>query len=1046
MSLQRTATTPVWLWGACVLALASACSDDTDSSSTGDDNPGTVNIDPPADDNPMTPVVPGDGETDFISDVAGQTTDGDAPTDAAGGDPAPSAEADDGAGGAERAIAEADIIQVDGDRLYALSRYAGMTIVDISDPSDLKVAGTYRSAATPFEMYLRDGVAYLMLNGYWTYVYDEVAQMSVWGSTARMQALNVQDPANIEVIGDYEVVGDISDSRMVGDVIYLVTYQNGWCWGCEQMPNTRIASFDAADPQSFEKIDELRFENEEYGWGQRSISVTSQRMYVAGPHWSERNSGGTIQVVDIADPQGSIELGAEVNIAGVIDNRWQMDEHNDVLRVISQVGGWNSDAPPVIETFTVESSDSVTALGSLSMVLPRPESLMSVRFDGERAYAITFERTDPLFTIDLADPATPRQMGELEIPGWVYHMEPRGDRVYGLGFDDAAEGRGLTVSIFDVSDMTTPTMTDRVVFGGNWARMAEDQDRIHKAFNLMLDRGLILVPFSGGDYDEDNCNYEWQSGIQIIDVAGDTLTLRGVAPQIGDARRSLLRDDNTLLAVSDNAIQSFDIADRDAPSALDKLEVARNITQIEVMGEDVLRFGNDWWTGRTLLDFASVDAAGTPEPNGELDLSMLFDDEQDQCNSYSHWGGGVYRHGDYAYVPRYQNRWGDEGNGWSEENRLTFYIVDISDRSNPRLAGNFEVPAATSRGGGGNDYQYEYFGDILLTDSALLVGRTTGSYNYNPDTGDRQTPEHHYDIFSLADPAAPTLTTRFEVPSSIAGHGWGYGAIGCGMDIGWGWWYPSYGSPNALVSGDIVASNHEEALDDDTGRVRYFLDRLDVSDPANPRMLTSINIPGQVSYFDAARGFLVTLEDDLRTEPASDWDDCGWQSSRSYFVRDEGVCRIFDRHLNALVLDGDTARRVSRINLDEERVSRSIAISDERVFVLDGERARYDRENPTPITRQVRSFAIADNGQLQSLPALDLEPSNEYWWWPRVAARGARAFITVSNSLQVVDTTDKPAPSLVEHQMPGWNCGSLQVRDDTAYCAMGQQGVLTFDL
>lgn len=131
------------------------------------------------------------------------------------------------------------------------------------------------------------------------------------------------------------------------------------------------------------------------------------------------------------------------------------------------------------------------------MVLPRPERLRSVRFDGDRAYAITFEQTDPLFTIDLGEPAAPVQARELEIPGWVFHMHPQGDRVLGLGFDDGNAAGSLTVSLFDVSDLESPGLLSRVNFGGDYGWLAEDQDRIHKAFNILDEENLILVPFSG---------------------------------------------------------------------------------------------------------------------------------------------------------------------------------------------------------------------------------------------------------------------------------------------------------------------------------------------------------------------------------------------------------------------------------------------------------------------------------------------------------------------------------------------------------------------
>jgi uncharacterized secreted protein with C-terminal beta-propeller domain len=67
----------------------------------------------------------------------------------------------------------------------------------------------------------------------------------------------------------------------------------------------------------------------------------------------------------------------------------------------------------------------LNALGSTAMHIPANESLRSVRFDGPRGYAITAEQMDPLFTLDLSDPTEPKQVGELEMPGWVYHGSPR---------------------------------------------------------------------------------------------------------------------------------------------------------------------------------------------------------------------------------------------------------------------------------------------------------------------------------------------------------------------------------------------------------------------------------------------------------------------------------------------------------------------------------------------------------------------------------------------------------------------------------------------
>jgi len=997
----------------CLVALIGAC-----------DGASGASTDDPDEYGKPGQIVPGDGAEDFVSDVPGQSSGGRDASDAGG---TGGAEAPAAGGDAERAIAEADIIKVDGDTLYALSRYAGLNIIDISDPKRLRVLGNHRSNAMPFEMYLENGVAYIMYNDYGTYVFDEASSEWTWQSASRMQALDVSNPARITRIADEEVPGNISDSRLVGDIIYLVTYENGWCWRCEK-PSTRVVSFDISNHKEFKRVDELRFDGDENSY-QRSISVNQSRIYVAGPTWEDRDS--TIQVVDISDPKGDLTLGAEIPIHGSVQNRWQMDEHEGVLRVISQPTAWRTDDPPYVQTFSVVSSKEITALASLAVKLPRPESLQSVRFDGDRGYAVTFEQTDPLFTFDLSDPATPKQMGELEIPGFVIHMEPRGDRIYALGYDQGNDQGSLHVSIFDVSKLDKPTMLDRVNFGGDWAYVGEDQDRIHKAFNIMLDAGLILVPFGGGSWDERSCHYEYLSGIQIIDVAEDDLTLRGVAPQLGEARRSLLHR-NYLFGVTDNAVQVFDISDRDKPRKQEQLEVARNINQVKVIGDKLMRFGTDWWTNRATLDFTTLSNAATAAPLGELDLSQVAKDEKDECHNSSYWEGQVYVHGETAYVPRRSYHNWEENGKWRYEEGLTFYIVDLRDRDAPKLAGSFAISHSED----------EYLGGVVLTDHALLVGRGKGYYYYDPDTKEHSEAEYSYDVYDLANPLAPRLTKRFKVPSQVAYGGWGHGAGGCGMDMGWGWWFPGQGASGALVSGDLVVSQHEESVDDGTGRVRYYLDRLDVSDPTAPKLLPPINIPGQVVHFDGKNGRAATLDYVYSETSATKWEDC-YDEGNAYFHEESNTCRVYSRRINALTLDDDKATRVSMLLLDNERLSSFVSLSDERVFYTSYERGAVSRNRP-PKTR-LEALAYTSKGQFRMLESVPLEQAG--WWFSDIVARGTRAFVPLNGSLAVIDTSDaEAAPTLKKHDMQGWGCSSIDVHGDRAYCALGMFGVATVDL
>jgi uncharacterized secreted protein with C-terminal beta-propeller domain len=966
---------------------------------------------------------------------------------ASGSPPSAQVAPQDAGDSAERAIAEADILQLAGDRIYALSQYTGLSIVDASNPRALRLEGSYRSTATPFEMYVEDGIVFAMFNSYYSYECNEVTQTCDWQSTSRMQAIDARDPANIVRLSDYEVPGTISDSRRVGDTLYLATFEDGYCWGCDTRSATVVTSFDVTDLTALARVDQLRLPDDKdvYSY-QRSISVTQDRIYISGQQWSSTGqpTSGTVQVVDISDPSGALVAGATVPIAGQIQSRWQMDEFDGVLRVISQPGGWGSTTPPVLETFRVGSASDVQRIGRLTIQLPKPnEVLQSARFDGARAYAITAERVDPLFTFDLSDPANPRQVGELEMPGFVYHMEPRGDRLFALGFDNGNNAGSLHVSLFDVSNLSQPVLLDRVNFGGDWGSFAEDQDRIHKAFSILDDRGLILVPFAGGTYDEATCNYDYGSGIQLVDFTNDSLTGRGVAPQVGNARRALLHRDY-LFGIGDNTVQTFDISDRDAPAAAGRLDVARNVSQVRVLGDHLLRFGNDWWTNQTTLDLTPIARASQAEPQAEVDLAALFGENAWSCGRSSEWTGQVFTKGDYAYVPRYSYSW-DESDQYARnyEQRLTFYVIDLSDRNNPRPIGTIPIEPATNG---------TSFNGITQTDNTLLVGRSSGYdyYNYYDANGNAvgTPPRYFYDVIDLSEPAAPAVVKRFELPEAISAGGWGYyGMGGCTIDLAWGWYGGGY-SAGTLTDGDLVISQHAVPLNNYWNQVRYYLDRIDVSDPTNPVVLPSVNIPGNVVHFNASTGELVTVDYQETVESPGAGEDCSSLGAWAYYDSQARGCRVQRRSINALVLEGNRAVRTSQVALDREQRTGSIAVSNSRVFYTTSDFPQYDangfytQTNPNATLNTLR---ITD-GVLEPLAPLDLGARGPYYW-SDLKARGERAFDIGSSTLTVVDTADGDAPVQKTFELPSYSyCSAFEVSGDAAYCAMGQRGVEVFDL
>jgi hypothetical protein len=511
------------------------------------------------------------------------------------------------------------------------------------------------------------------------------------------------------------------------------------------------------------------------------------------------------------------------------------------------------------------------------------------------------------------------------------------------------------------------------------------------------------------------------------------------------ARRALLHRDS-LFGVGDNAVQTFDISNRDAPVELNQLDVARSVSTVRVLGDHLMRFGSDWNTKQTILDVTPLERASDPRPQAELDLASLFGEDTWTCRGGSSWSGQVFTRGNYAYVPRYTYRYDGPETNLNLTQFLTFFIVDMSDPNAPRAVGRFAVPPAT-----GNTS----ITNVVQTDNALLVGRITGGYNFDYRTGKPLSRSYyHYDVLDLSDPESPKVASRFEVPEQAASGGWGYFGVGyCSVDMGWGW-YGNYSSDVALTDGDMVVSQHFAPVPDQPGRVRYYLDRIDVSDPYAPRMLPAINIPGTAIHFNGSTNELVTLDYSDTLEQATSPEDCYMRGAWGWFDTIPAECHVTRRSLNSLVLDGDTATLKSTLPLDDARRMQNIAVSDNRIFYTTAEHGVTSYyfgalpENQAPSTSAVQlETLLLNGGELTPLASRELrQVQNGGYYYANLYARDERVFEIFDNTVTVVDTLDPANVSELSVDLPNWGCASLEVANDTAYCASGQRGVEVIDL
>ncbi|HMJ14608.1 MAG TPA: beta-propeller domain-containing protein, partial [Polyangiaceae bacterium] len=835
---------------------------------------------------------------------------------------------------------------------------------------------------------------------------------------------------------ELEIPGEISDSRIVGGVLYAVSYQNGSCYHCAAVPRTIVTSLDVSNPASVRKVDELAFDDvqDQWGWGKRSITVTAARMYVAGRESSSSGAlGSLIQVVDISDPRGDLVLGASVRADGQITSRWQMDEYQGVLRVVSQPWQWTQDTTvPTVQTYQVHSSNQLTPLGKLALRLPRPEQLQSTRFDGTRAYAITAQRTDPLFTIDLSDPARPRQAGELEMPGFIYHMEPRGDRLIGLGFDQQNTQGALHVNLFDVSNLDNPTLIRRVNFGGSWASLPEDQDRIQKAFKVLDAQGLILVPFSGNTKTSDpsGCGSTYMSGIQLIDFTRDTLALGGVAPVRGEARRALTHRE-ALFTVSDERVQTFDITNRGAPRLLDSVALARQVRRSAGLADHIVRLGGDWWSGIATLDVTPVTQPDSPQGLGSIELTSAA---TGSCN-YSYVSDGqLFAHGSRAYVLYEDYSYPN----WTRTSALA--VVNFANRSAPKLEANKTLGTLDQYVGSGIG---GYAGVVASGESVVQVGSTfvlaRAQQAYDPLTGVRLPPKTWLDVIDASTPS-DIDARRLDLPFA--------------------------GISGLIADGTTVLTSHYETSVD-ASKVRFYLDRVDVSNPAAPRLLEKVNVPGSLLAWDATSKRAITVDYRRTAQNDVPYTTCSVQGG-SFTPRDftnyyVGTCTWVQQTIRQVRIDGNTAALEGSFDVPNGLNVGSAAVGDDRVFVGLGRRYYYYSYPPggcglggsggcgaQPQATPALLLTLSDLQSGAIHPAtLEVASGFSYGEINQLLAFGKRALVASAygnDDLTLVDSADGGVPRVLRKVNVTGSLYEARKHGNLALLSLGYDGLQVVDV
>ncbi|MCX8043116.1 MAG: beta-propeller domain-containing protein [Desulfobacterota bacterium] len=434
---------------------------------------------------------------------------------------------------------------------YGLTKLTVIDLTDISAPTVIRevyVEGYYQTSRAIGSVIRMVSYAWMDIAGlrYWPEipeeyyssdnqtwrdrVWQEAIQKTVDYNNALIDSATLYDlvPRMYEMVEDGQVIIYDPASTMCAQ---FTIAQDGMSRGF-----TSLLSLDLADDAAALDSDLIVST-----WS--TVYASAQSLLIAEPaqdwwwYWNNTTYDEATNIHRFAlDPEGTAQYTGSGRVDGTIENQFCLSEHNGVVRVAATTGTWRrwweqNQEPPETHIFVLQHGDNATlnVTGTVSGIA-KGEHLWAARFIGEKAYLVTFRNTDPLWTVDLSDPAQPKVIGKLEVPGVATYIHPLDDAhllTVGYGGDDQGLDGSIHVALFDVHDMSSPQLID------THALHAVDEDNQtsswgwtealyeHKAFQYWPQKKMLAIPLSASkfiDRGAEGVVYEYVSTLRLISV------------------------------------------------------------------------------------------------------------------------------------------------------------------------------------------------------------------------------------------------------------------------------------------------------------------------------------------------------------------------------------------------------------------------------------------------------------------------------------------------------------------------------------------------
>lgn len=437
-------------------------------------------------------------------------------------------------------VDEADVVKTDGRYIYVVEEgdCECVRIYSATETPELVATvfpGSFENATATPDEYIDDSddvdvfVQEIFLSGDKLIVVGMLRGEHFTYSSMAM-VYDVSDIGDITLVDQFHQSGYYSTSRMIGDTLYILSEESVYvdefeppvCYrGTNEQDIPIDCVYSVKDPTDNDMLILGGYSVADGSEEVRTAAVvgsvedvycSENNMYIYSTRWHydvlvdyetdedvlsdsymPRNTDPiktSIYKVSLTD---GIAFTAYGEVDGWLDSRYSLDEKDGFLRV----------ATTTENELYIESNNLFILDSSLNQVgsvtgFAKDESIKAVRYVGDTAYVITYEQTDPLFVIDVSDPAAPAILGEVKIDGFSSMLVPVDENtVLGLGYytEDAdyttmQVQRGFKLALFDVSDKLNPKVLDEKIYRDYYSPVMEEP----RALVYNPDRGDYLIP------------------------------------------------------------------------------------------------------------------------------------------------------------------------------------------------------------------------------------------------------------------------------------------------------------------------------------------------------------------------------------------------------------------------------------------------------------------------------------------------------------------------------------------------------------------------